>query len=69
MKWQKNILKKARNLGKEYMRDNKTMKPARKMRETCSEKCCLKYITKIAEERREKIFSKYWKLGSLVIQL
>lgn len=65
MKWQKNVLKKARNLGEEYMRNNKTLKSARKMREPCHETCLLKCTTKITEEERAKVFSEYWKLGNL----
>ncbi|KAL4711225.1 hypothetical protein ACJJTC_019066 [Scirpophaga incertulas] len=65
--WQRNQQKKARNSGKEYKRNTKDekLRPERKMKQPCTEKCRIKCAMKFTEEERVQIFSDYWALGDL----
>ena len=60
-KWERNVLKKSVNAGKEYTSlSTKKLVPARKMRRPCGPGCQSKcYIT---EERRKLIFEEYWRI-------
>lgn len=66
-KWRRNILKHARNSGKEYemRRKDKKVREERIMKPACSDKCRLSCSTKFSEEDRLKLFSEYWELGNI----
>ena len=61
--WKRNIQKRQRNSGKEYISQTGKVRAARKIGSTCSDKCRLKCFTKFSESQRENIFSDYWASG------
>ncbi|XP_072393520.1 uncharacterized protein [Diabrotica undecimpunctata] len=64
-KWEKNIKKRKRNLGEEYINASNKKIEKRKMLTSCNDKCRLKCATKISEDQRRCIFKAYWQLGSI----
>ncbi|CAK1602117.1 unnamed protein product [Parnassius mnemosyne] len=63
--WIKNVRKRQRNSGEQYVsRTGKTV-AAKSIKPPCTEKCRLKCRNKITEEQRQEIFECYWGLGSL----
>lgn len=63
--WGKNTRKKRRNTGQEYVSTKGKNVAAKKMKDSCSEKCRLKCRSKITEEERKNIFDYYWRLGDI----
>lgn len=63
--WIKNVRKRQRNSGKEYIsRTGKTV-AEKSIKLPCTEKCRLKCRNKITEDQRQEIFDCYWRLGTL----
>lgn len=63
--WIKNVRKRQRNSGKQYIsRTGKTV-AEKSIKLPCTEKCRLKCRNKITEEQRQEIFDCYWGLGTL----
>ncbi|CAH0546612.1 unnamed protein product [Brassicogethes aeneus] len=62
--WKKNLAKRLRNSGKEYV-NVKTKKSyaERQLKPPCGEKCKIKCYTKFSEEQHREIFRKYWEIG------
>lgn len=69
-KWKQNMRKIKRNLGQEYIsaNTNKQSTPARQMRPPCSQKCRLKCIEKLDDDKRQAHFKSFWALGDLQLQ-
>lgn len=65
--WKKNKAKLLRNSGKAYLSSSKSKKlmKERELKPTCNDKCKLKCFNKISEEKRQIIFSNYWKMADL----
>lgn len=64
--WGKNIQKKLKNEGKEYVRkSNLKVVPAKKVGIPCGEKCRLKCANKLTLEQRSVIHNQYWKIGDI----
>ncbi|KAJ8964171.1 hypothetical protein NQ314_005081 [Rhamnusium bicolor] len=61
-KWPRNIRKKNRIAGKEYVSTKGVVRPAAKMMPSCKETCRLKCFT-ISESERLKIFKAYYELS------
>lgn len=70
VEWKKSKAKLLRNNGKSYKSSSirKTEMRARKLRPACNDKCKLKCSSKIEENKRLEIFSKYWSLDGLKSQ-
>lgn len=66
--WQRNIKKKLKTEGKEYVNAKGKLVPAKKMLPIDCSKCKQKCTEKISEETRKKIFEWFWKLGSYTAQ-
>lgn len=66
-KWGRNLQKKLRNEGKQYVMHTKDKKEReeRKVKPPCREKCRLKCSMKFTEEQRMSIFASYWELGDI----
>ncbi|CAK1589667.1 unnamed protein product [Parnassius mnemosyne] len=68
--WLANKAKKLRNTGQAYVSQSKTKKivAARAMKQPCRDKCKMQCSSKIDDNQRRKIFSKYWELGDITLQ-
>ncbi|XP_022831051.1 uncharacterized protein LOC111359686 [Spodoptera litura] len=63
--WIKNVRKRQRNSGKQYVsRTGKTV-AEKSIKPPCTEKCRFRCRDKITEEQRQEIFKCYWGLGTL----
>jgi len=64
--WGKNIQKKLKNEGKEYVRkSNLKVMQAKKVGVPCGVKCRLKCANKLTLEQRSVIHNQYWKIGDI----
>lgn len=66
--WQRNIKKKLKTEGKEYVNAKGKLVPAKKLLPVDCSKCKQRCTDKISEETRRKIFDWFWKLGSYTAQ-
>lgn len=66
--WKKNLRKKLRNLGMEYVNSKNIVVPARQIKSRCEGEKCLFQCKKIDEEQRRTLFKEFWELGNLVDQ-
>ena len=65
-KWNQSVAKMRRNSGKSYlMHGNERVRPERKIKPPCSDKCKLECVKNIDEQERMKIFEDFWALNSL----
>ncbi|XP_045455137.1 uncharacterized protein LOC123666182 [Melitaea cinxia] len=62
-KWKKNVLKRIKNSGKEYISRSGKKVDAKVMKPPCN--CRLQCRTKFSDEMRKEIFESYWNLASL----
>ena len=65
--WKRNITKRVRNEGKEYVTrgKSKTIREARAVKQPCGKKCRLRCSEIISEEQRQVIFDSYWALKTI----
>jgi len=68
--WKKNVKKRLRNSGQEYVMNSSSGKKreSRKMKPGCGIGCRLKCHDRITENQRSVIFNDYWKLGDQIRQ-
>ncbi|XP_052767720.1 uncharacterized protein LOC128208260 [Mya arenaria] len=66
--WQRNIKKKLKTEGREYVNAKGKLVPAKAMRPVDCSKCKQRCTDKISEDTRKKIFDWFWKLGSYTAQ-
>lgn len=65
--WKKNVRKKLRNLGQQYVTSKNVVVPAREMKPVpCTD--CTFLCKEITEEQRRKLFKDFWALGSVKLQ-
>ncbi|CAH1102530.1 unnamed protein product [Psylliodes chrysocephalus] len=63
--WKKNLTKRLRNEGKQYINKNNKLVRERRLGPPCTEKCKLKCKTKLTNEERQDIFNEYYNLPDL----
>ena len=66
--WKKNVKKRLRNSGQEYVMNSGRKRESRKMKPGCGVGCRLKCHDRITENQRSNIFNDYWKLGDPIRQ-
>lgn len=66
--WKKNLRKKLRNLGMEYVNSKNIVVPARQIKSRCEGEKCLFQCKKVDEEQRRTLFKEFWELGNIVDQ-
>lgn len=63
--WKRNILKRKRNSGESYTTTKDKIKPEKKVKKGCTDKCKLKCMQKFTARDRCDLLSQYWNLGNL----
>ena len=66
--WKKNMRKRNKDEGKEYISPTGKKFPAKVMRSSCSNSCWLKCSENFSKEMRDQIFLDYWSAGDAVRQ-